>query len=77
MRKKIKHNKISSLKVNNELQTEPQKIAESFNKFFSEIGENLAKKLQMTELITKNTSKTQPLIPCFYLTQRRLKSLRS
>ena len=42
--KKIKHNKISSLKVNNELQTEPQKIAESFNKFFSEIGENLAKK---------------------------------
>ena len=42
--KKIKHNKISSLVVNGATQTDPNKIAESFNKFFSEIGENLAKK---------------------------------
>ena len=41
--KKIKHNKISSIKINEENQTEPQKISETFNKFFSEIGGNLAK----------------------------------
>ena len=41
--KKIKHNKISSIKINEENQTEPQKITETFNKFFSEIGGNLAK----------------------------------
>ena len=42
--KKIKHNKISSLVMNGTTQTNPNKIAESFNQFFSEIGENLAKK---------------------------------
>ena len=42
--KKIKHNKISSLVVDGKSQTEPTKIAETFNKFFSEIGGNLAKK---------------------------------
>ena len=42
--KKIKHNKISSLNVDGISHTEPTKIAESFNKFFSEIGDNLAKK---------------------------------
>ena len=41
--KKIRHNKISSLNINGENQTEPNKISESFNKFFSEIGGNLAK----------------------------------
>ena len=41
--KKIKHNKIASIKINEENQTEPQKITETFNKFFSEIGGNLAK----------------------------------
>ena len=30
--------------MNGASQTEPNKIAESFNQFFSEIGENLAKK---------------------------------
>ena len=41
--KKIKHNKIVSIKINEENQTEPQKITETFNNFFSEIGGNLAK----------------------------------
>ena len=42
--KKIKHNKIANININGEIQTEPQKITETFNKFFSEIGGNLAKK---------------------------------
>ena len=42
--KKIKYNKISSLVMNGATQTDPNNIAESFNQFFSEIGENLAKK---------------------------------
>ena len=41
--KKIKHNKIASININGEQQTEPNKITETFNKFFSEIGGNLAK----------------------------------
>ena len=41
--KKIRHNTISCLNINGEYQSEPPKIAESFNKFFSEIGGNLAK----------------------------------
>ena len=53
---KIKQNKISSLVVNGATQTDPNKIAESFNKFFSEIGENLAKKkFQMIILNLKIT----------------------
>ena len=42
--KKIKHNKIASININGETQTEPQKITETFNKFFSKIRSNLAKK---------------------------------
>ena len=36
--KKIKHNKIGSLHSNGTIQTEPQTISDTFNKFFSEIG---------------------------------------
>ena len=42
--KKIKHSKIGSLDVNGEIQTNPGAIANSFNNFFSEIGEKLANK---------------------------------
>ena len=41
--KKIKHSKIGSLYTNGSTQTEPQTISETFNNFFSEIGEKLAK----------------------------------
>ena len=41
--KKIKHNKIESILENGLNHTEPQRITESFNNFFSEIGGNLAK----------------------------------
>ena len=41
--KKIKHNKIESILTDGVNHTEPQSITESFNKFFSEIGGNLAK----------------------------------
>ena len=41
--KKIKHNKIESILTDGVNYTEPQSITESFNKFFSEIGGNLAK----------------------------------
>ena len=41
--KKIKHSKIGSLNTNGTIQTEPQTISDTFNNFFSEIGEKLAK----------------------------------
>ena len=41
--KKIKHSKIGSLNTNGTIQTEPKDISETFNKFFSEIGEKLSK----------------------------------
>ena len=41
--KKIKHLKIASINTNGTIQTEPQAISETFNKFFSEIGVKLAK----------------------------------
>ena len=41
--KKIKHSKIGSINTNGTIQTEPQAISETFNNFFSEIGEKLAK----------------------------------
>ena len=41
--KKIKHNKIASIKVNGKVYTNPKLITETFNKFFSEVGGNLAK----------------------------------
>ena len=52
--KKIKHNKIESLTVNGIKQTEPQTITESFNNFFSEIGETLAKNFPSTGTQFKN-----------------------
>ena len=66
--KKIKHNKISSLNINDERQTEPNKIAESFNKFFSEIGENLAKKFPNDCSGFKNYL-TEPAINSMLLSQ--------
>ena len=41
--KKIKHSKIGSIKTDGTIQTEPQAISETFNNFFSEIGDKLAK----------------------------------
>ena len=43
--KKIKHNKVGALNSNGIMQTEPQTISETFNKFFSEIGGKLAQNL--------------------------------
>ena len=42
--KKVKHSNIGSLSINGKTQTDPQAIANSFNNFFSEIGEKLANK---------------------------------
>ena len=42
--KKVKHANISSLSVNGKTQTDPKIIANTFNDFFSEIGEKLASK---------------------------------
>ena len=42
-KKKVKHKNISSLLINDVKITEPQEITDSFNNFFCEIGENLAK----------------------------------
>jgi len=42
-RKKIKHLKIGSLNNNGTIQTEPYAISVTFDNFFSEIGEQLAK----------------------------------
>ena len=44
-KKKIKHNKISSLEINSSITTNQQKIAEEFNEFFSKVGLNLAKNI--------------------------------
>ena len=52
--KKIKHNKIESLTLNGIKQTDPQAITESFNNFFSEIGETLAKNFPSTGTQFKN-----------------------
>ena len=41
---KHKHNSISSLNIDGNSVTDPQLITESFNNFFSQIGENLASK---------------------------------
>merc|ERR1712240_460962 len=43
--KKIKHNKVGAQNSNGIMQTEPQTISETFNKFFSEIGEKLAQNI--------------------------------
>ena len=40
--------------MNGATQTNPNKIAESFNQFFSEIGENLAKKIPNNYFEFKN-----------------------
>ena len=42
-KKKVKHKNISSLLINDVKITDPQVITDSFNNFFCEIGENLAK----------------------------------
>ena len=41
---KIKHKRINSLNINDTTLTDPQALSESFNDFFSEIGECLANK---------------------------------
>ena len=40
-KKKIKHNRITSLEVNTSTTTNQQQIVEEFNSFFSNIGQNL------------------------------------
>ena len=52
--KKVKHNKITCLSSNNETITDPNKIAETFNKFFSKIGENLARNFPNNNTDFKN-----------------------
>ena len=44
-KKKIKHNKISSLEVKSSLTTNQQEIVEEFNDFFSKVGPKLAKNI--------------------------------
>ena len=44
-KKKIKHNKISSLEVNSSITTNQQEIVEEFNDFFSKVGLKLAKNI--------------------------------
>ena len=46
--KKIKHNRINSLEINSTKTFDQQKIAEEFNNFFSNIGQNLAKNINNT-----------------------------
>ena len=63
--------------MNGVSQTEPNKIAESFNNFFSEIGWNLAKNSQMTTLNSKTTSKILSPTPCSCSIHQKWKSKRS
>ena len=44
-KKKIKHNKISSLEVKSSITTNQQEIVEEFNDFFSKVGPKLAKNI--------------------------------
>ena len=45
-KKKIKHNRITSLEVNSSTTTNQQQIVEEFNSFFSNIGQKLAKNIE-------------------------------
>ena len=53
-KKKIKHNRITSLEVDSSTTTNQQQIAEEFNSFFSNIGRKLAKNIGNTNLDFKS-----------------------
>ena len=47
--KKVKHNKLVNLNIDGQNVSNPQAISDSVNKFFSEIGENLANKFSQND----------------------------